>query len=451
MKRDLKAISKVLIVAIVVVIIVVAGAGVYFVTMSGTATTSTGPVTINFYESLAPSETSYFSNVVIPQFEQANPNIKVNFINSNDPVSAIKALVQGNSVGASIAGVDNLKVGELVYANDTMDLSSIVSTMLPSTLISSATKMVNYEKTVYNAIYFIPFRSNIPLVFYNKTAFSKAGITSPPSTTTELTTDAQKLQSSGYNGPVMFQGHGGASTPTELYQWMVQFGGNPFSFNDTGDVAAFQYLSNLSTYFSPKYTTGYWGSYVGLAKGSYQMIDYQWPYVYGILTNSTLGMTNATLGVYPGPSGPSNGNHLLGGDVLVIPKGATNLPALETFANFLLSPQAQSETLIHLSWVAVNSQAYSNLPGNVSAVGQALQQAINTGVFLRNPAPWITQWNNYADDAWTKIVVDHASSSQIQGILNSENAQLYAYLQTNYGNTVAQQYASNAYKPISVS
>ena len=96
---------------------------------------------------------------------------------------------------------------------------------------------------------------------------------------------------------------------------MVQFGGNPFLLNDSGDVQTFQYLYNLSSYFNANYIHGYWGSYVGLARGSYQILDYQWPYVYGLLTNSTLGMTSQTLGVYAGPAGPVNSNHLLGGDV----------------------------------------------------------------------------------------------------------------------------------------
>jgi trehalose transport system substrate-binding protein len=251
----------------------------------------------------------------------------------------------------------------------------------------------------------------------------------------------------------MFQGGDVASTATELYQWMVQFGGNPFLFNDTGDVGAFQYLLSLSPYFNPGYKQGYWGTYTGLASSppQYQILDYQWPYVYNLLTNSTFKMTDATLGVYPGPSGPSNGNHLLGGDVLVIPKGATNLPAIENFAKFLLGSHAQTEMLQKLSWVAINSNAYTNLPQNLTAIGTALLSAIQQGVFLRNPAPWITQWNGYADDAFTKIIINNAQPSQVKGILDSENQQLYQFLVTQYGSQTAQQYEQNVFKPISVS
>ncbi|MDG6934897.1 MAG: carbohydrate ABC transporter substrate-binding protein [Nitrososphaerota archaeon] len=444
--RKLHAISRIsTIIIIVILVAVAAAAGVYY-------TSRPSKVTVNFYESLAPSEATFVNTVLIPQFESQNPNIIVKLVNlpTGQVPTEVEALVKGGNVGASLVGVDNLVVGELLYGNDLMNLTSIVSTMEPPGLIPSAVNMINYEKQVFGGTYFIPFRSNVPLVFYSKQALAHAGISAPPAAYSELLNDAAKLSAAGYSGPLMFQGHGGASTATELYQWMVQFGGNPFLLNDTGDVQTFQYLYNLSQYFNPDYIHGYWGSYVGLAKGTYQILDYQWPYVYGLLTNTTLGMNDSTLGVYAGPSGPVNGNHLLGGDVLVIPKGATDLPQVEAFANFLLGSQAQRETLLNLAWVAVNSQAYQNLPANFSAVGTALEEAISSGVFLRNPAPWIAEWNTIADNAWTAIIVNHAPYGEIKSILDNANQQLYNYLVTNYGSSVANQYEQNAFKPISV-
>jgi len=355
--------------------------------------------------------------------------------------------------------LDNLAVGSPLYAGQLMNLSSIVSTMMPSTLIPSATNMVSYENQVFHGVYFIPFRSNIPLVFYDKQYLASKGISSAPATDAQLLADASTLGP----GSVMFQGsantgsEGGSDTGTEMYQFMVQDAGNPFLFNDTGDVQAMQFIDNLSAYFNPGYTAGYWGTYTGLATTppEYSILDYQWPYVYGLLENSTFKMTDTTLGVYAGPSGTANGNHLLGGDVLVIPVGATNIPAIEKLANFLLSPTAQQETLVNLSWVAVNSQAYVNLPASTSTVGAALEAAISTGVFLRNPTPWITEWNVYLSNAFTQIVVDNngkpsSTYSSIQSIMNSYNQQFYNYLKTTYGSTVANEYEAGGFAPISV-
>jgi trehalose transport system substrate-binding protein len=446
--------------AIIVVAIVFFAAG-YVAHTTTTTKTSSSKVAVTFYESLAPSESSYFQNTLIPQFERLYPNITVNFVNlpSGQPPQEIVTLVQSNDVGASLVGLDNLAVGEVIYGAGgpyIMNLAPMINNILPSGLIPSAVKMINYENTVFHATYFIPFRSNIPLVWYNKAVFAQAGISSPPANDAQLLQDAQMIYNKTGTGPVMFQGagltggHTGASTGTELYQWMVQFGGNPFVFNDSGDIAAWEYLYNLSAYFNPQYTSGYWGSYSGLASGTYSILDYQWPYIYGLLTNSTYKMTNSTLGVYPGPAGPANDYHLLGGDVLVIPKGATHLSAIETLAKFLLSAQAQRETLLNLSWVAVNSAAYQNLPASFSVVGSALQQAITEGVFLRNPTPWITIWNAYASKAFYEIIVNHVNFSQIPSILSSYNSEMYTYLQTNYNTTVANTYEAGGYQPITV-
>lgn len=420
--------------------------------------------TVTFYEALAPQEVAYFEQTIIPAYEQLHPNVVIELANLASPsnvASEVTALEKSGQVGNTMVGLDNLVVGNLIYSsqgNLLMNLTSITPNMLPNTLIPSAVNMTNYEKNVFGGIYFLPFRSNLPLVWYNKTAFSKAGISSPPANDAQLLQDAKLLNQTLGSNQVMFQGagltgtHSGASTGTELYQWMVQYGGNPFVFNDTGDIHAWEYLYNLSKYFNPQYKSGYWGSYSGLANGQYSYLDYQWPYIYNTLTNSTYQMSNQTLGVYGGPSGPVNGNHLLGGDVLVIPKGATNVPSLEQFANYLLSANVQKETLVNLSWVAVNSQAYNNLPGSYSVVGQALQKAISGGIFLRNPTPWITNWNTYASQAWQTLIVSGniTSYTQIPHALNTYNQQMYQYLVSNYGQSVANTYEAGGYQPISV-
>lgn len=243
----------------------------------------------------------------------------------------------------------------------------------------------------------------------------------------------------------MFQGHGGASTYTELYQWMVQAGGNPFLFNDSGDVLAFQYLYNLSQYFTPGYVHGYWGSYKGLLSGEYYMIDYQWPYIYSVMASEGVNMSH--IGFYPGPAGPANSDHLVGGDVLAVPKGATDLPDLIIFAKFLLSAEVQREFIILLSWPAVNQQAYTNLPSNISALYKAEEEAMSNA-FFREPVPWITVWGQIADNVFDTIIVNHAPYSQIPQILSNANQEMYNYLLKNYNSTVAQEYEQGDFGPL---
>ncbi|BBG23027.1 Trehalose/maltose-binding protein MalE [Sulfuracidifex tepidarius] len=444
-KRIMRALGRTALIGILVlgILVVAAGVGYYYYSSHS----SSKKVVINYYDDLAPSEAKVFDNYIIPQFEKEYPNITVDLHveSAGKMVGTIKALVEGGDVGSTVIAEDNMIIGELIYANDLMNLQPYMSSLPTSDLIPSMTHLMNYEQSVYHSVYFIPFRGNIPLVWYNESVMKEAGITSPPSNWSQLMTDAKLIYQKTGVGPIMFQGHGGASTSTELYQWMVQAGGNPFVFNDSGDVKAFTYLDQLSTYFNPDYIHGYWGNYKGLADGKYYILDYQWPYIYSTMKSE--GINVSGIGFYPGPTGPVNNDHLVGGDVLAIPKGATHIHSLLLFIKFLLSYNVQRDIIMILGEPAVNSQAYNNLPSNISSLFKAEESAFQTA-FFREPVPWISEWNNIADSAFVKIVEDHAPASQIPSILSSANQEMYTYLLTNYNSTVAQEYEQGYFAPL---
>ncbi|BCU71542.1 ABC transporter substrate-binding protein [Stygiolobus caldivivus] len=451
--KDIKlrrAISGAALIAIIVVAALVVALGVYFYMSSVKPTTTTSStITITYFDDLAPSEAKVMQTVVIPMFEKQHPNIKINYVDesASQIVQSIESLEQAGKIGPTIIGEDNMVIGELIYGGYLMNLSPIASQMMPSSLIPSMVTLTNYEIKVWHAIYFIPLRANIPLVFYNKQALEQVGFTQPPQNLSALMEASELLYQKTGVKPVMFQGHGGASTATELFQWAVQFGGNPIVFNDSGDIQMFEYLYNLSNYFAPAYIHGYWGSYKGLASGEYYILDYQWPYVYSLLQG--LGMNSSTLGVYPGPAGPVNSDHLVGGDVLAIPKGvpSKDLPYLIEFAKFLLSSEVQRIFIVNLGWPAVNAKAYENLPSNISYLYQQEEAALQHS-FFRPPVPWITEWNNIMDHVFDQIIVDHAPYSQIPQILSQANAQMYQYLAKYYGPQVAQQYEQGDFGPL---
>ena len=449
MEHNLKRLYAIFAIVIVIVAVVSFMGGYY--SHTSTITSTPQKITITYFDDLAPSESSFMKNTIIPQFENIYKNITITYIDESATsiISSIETLEQAHDVGTTVIAEDNMVIGELLYGHYLMNLSSIAANMEPSSMIPSMKSIVSYELTAFGGIYFIPLRANVPLVFYNKTMLSSAGISSPPSNITELMNDGKLLKNKYGQGEIMFQGHGGASTATELFQWMVQFGGNPLEINDNGDLKAFAYLDNLSTngYFSPNYVHGYWGNYKGLANGAYGILDYQWPYIYSILTSPPYNLTNNTLGLYPGPAGPSNSDHLIGGDVLAVPSGATHLYAIEQWAHYLLSSQVQREFILNLSWPAVNLNAYKNLPANVTIVYKAEEAAMANPVF-RPPVPWITEWNALIDEAFVKIVEDQASSSSIQSILNTYHTDMYNYLLSTYNSTVAKNYQNGVYTPL---
>ena len=446
---------------IVVVVAVAAGLGGYY---AGKATTTgSTTTTLTYYDDLAPAEASFMTGTLIPMFEQQYSNIQVSYVNlnANDMATKIQALVQGNNVGTSLIAEDNLVIGELIYGPNgqsyLMNISSLVPLITPPTMIPSMAGIMAYEPTAYNgATYFVPFRANVPLVFTNWTTLHSAGITSYPATTAALMSDAQSLRTSTGSGQVMFQGGDPDSTGTEMFQWDVQFGGNPMMYSDSGDVAALSYLSNLSTYMNPGYTHGYWGTYGGLANGEYSILDYQWPYIYNALLkgNSTLApMPSSVLGVYPGPNGSSathGSDHVVGGDVLAIPKGATNLWAIQLFAQFLLSTPAQRLLMVDTNNPAVNEQAYANLPSDLSVVNTAILNSLQNPVF-RPTVPWIEEWVKvFYNSVWTPVILNGGGPSAIGAATASAQTQMYNYLVANYGTTTANQYKAGDFGPLYV-
>ncbi|HTS32447.1 MAG TPA: ABC transporter substrate-binding protein [Thermoplasmata archaeon] len=443
---------------IVVVVAIVAGLGGYYYGHMSTSS-STNSATVTYYDDLASSEATFMTNVLIPEFEAQHPNVNINYVNidAGDMVTKVAALVAANDVGTTLLAEDNLDIGELLYAtgggNDLMNLTSVASAIQPTTMIPSMAGVTTYETHAFGGEYFIPFRANTPLVWLNTTALGNAGIstTAGPQTFADMYADAQKLGSNS----VMFQGGAGDDTATEMFQWDVQFGGNPMVYNDAGDTAAMSYLYNLSAYMNPGYKQAIYSEYAGLAQGKYQILDYQWPYVYSLLTGGNTSVTpmNAnTLLVYPGPNGTgaNAASHVIGGDVLAIPKGATNLWAIELFAQYLLSAPTQQLLMVDTGNPAVNSAAYVGLPSDQSVVDIAIEQALENPVF-RPPVPWIETWVSYFyNDIFTPVVLNGGGLSAIAGAEANANSQMTSYLTANFGSSVASEYTAGDYGPLYV-
>ncbi len=355
-----------------------------------------GPaVTVTMYDDLgvSASATQIMQKVLIPEFEHLYPKITIKWVQlrPDQITSDVEALVQSGNVGATVIAQDNMAIGELFYPGY-LDNITNASSLLPSDLIPSMAGLVTYEKKTFGGVYFLPYRANLALVWYNTQALKKVGFTTPPQNWQQLLSLGKALTSAGFGG-ISMQGHGGASTSTEMFQWMVQAGGNPIVLNDSGDVAAYYYIYNLSKYFSPAYTHDYWASYKGLNNNEYNFFDYQWP---GSLTNYESIATTGTV-VY----------------------------------------------------TSANGTTYTN----TTASEKALLDAFNQGAFFRPPVAWITEWNALADDAFTKIVTENCgratcTESSIQSILNTENQALYQYLVSNYNTTYANQFEQGYFAPL---
>lgn len=442
--RDMAAVSSRVIAIIIVVILVVAAAGVvaYELTRPSSAKTT---ITLNW--SLAGSELNYSQKVLIPAFENAYPNItvKTTSLDSTEIVSSLLAQKQAGKVTTNVIQQDDGAMGALVSQNLVMPLNPYMDQLEAMTggttgYTSNGTIIpAYYNEGLFNGqYYFFPYRGNVQIAFFNQSALTSVGATVLPDNSTNLQTVMQLLKDNGYQSPFNMLGRGEADTPTQVFQWMAEFNGNPMVFNDAGDIAALTYLQQLNQkgLLSPEYSTSYWGSYVGLAAGSYQYIP-QWPYVTDLLQG--LGMQNHThvgaaagtydLGIMPVFKGPTNSaQYVVGGDVLGIVDGSPNVWASLRLIDFMNSASVQKGLLLNLSWPVVNEVAYQNLPSNISYLFDIFKQEEENGIF-RPAVPWINQWQTVFNTAWTSIMVNNGNVTQA---LNTAHQSLLTYLQQNY-------------------
>ncbi len=447
LRKDMAAVSGKVIAIVVVVIIVVAAAGVLAYEFYKPSNKTV--ITLNW--SLAGSEKNYSQDHVITAFEQAYPNItvKTTDLSATDVISTLLSQKQAGKISINVVEEDNSEMGALVSQNLVMPLNPYLGQLEAMTGGSTGYTAngtiipAYYHEGLFNgSYYFFPYRGNVQLAYFNQSALTSVGATTLPDNTTNLQNDMQLLKNNGYAAPFNMQGHGGASTPTQVFQWMAEFNGNPMVLNDSGDIAALTYLQQLNQkgLMSPEYSTSYWATYTGLAAGSYQYIP-QWPYVTSALEG--LGMQNYTyvgtkantydLGIMPVFKGPDNtAQYIVGGDVLGVVQGSSNVWASLDLINFLNTLTVQRGLLLNLSWPVVNEQAYNNLPSNISYLFNFFKYEEQNGIF-RPAVPWLNQWQTVFNTAWTSIM---ASNGNITTALNAAHQSMVTYLQQNYPNQV---------------
>ncbi|EQB74043.1 MAG: hypothetical protein AMDU4_FER2C00034G0052 [Ferroplasma sp. Type II] len=326
-------------------------------------------VDITYFTSISPSDYT-FTKSMVNAFNSHYTNIKVT---SKDEVATSIITGVESDIGAKtttpiVVSIDNLDIGVLAYhhflANMNYNGTLNAQSVMPAHVIPSIVKLTNYTSTVFaGSIPFITQIINTPLVWIDQTALKAAGISKEPQNYTALLSDAKTLFNKYHRGMINFQGHGGASTATELYQLFVQFGGNPVMFNSTHDVSAMYYVYNLSKYFSPEYKTSYWASYKGLAANKYTMMDYQWP---GSVDLKTVGMNTTQI---------SGSNSVLNVSIKALSEGVfirDPVPWIghwqtlmdNVWTSLILDGHSQNYTTISSALNSVNSQMFNYLVAN---------------------------------------------------------------------------------------
>jgi trehalose transport system substrate-binding protein len=345
---------------------------------------------------LGEAEWKVMREEIFPPFEQAN-RIKIELIQmeAGDLPQVLEAQVTAGKVEIDLFAQDNMQLSYLVYKGLVEDLSANEK-KIPRTVIPALISAGKFK----NKLYFMPYRPNVQITYYNKDKFDKYGIY-PPGSWNELLKVAMIFKRKEKVGKILFKAYGGASTATQLYEWIVSAGGDPLSINDEGCVNTFAYLQNLWPYCSPdsiraKFDT----SNEYLARDSAYLMQ-NWPFGVRVIVEDYKKTGIAT---YHGFSGPAREAHVVGGEVLGIPKGAPNREVSLKFVKYLQSKEVQEKLVSRLGWPSIRSDAYGTIPDWMKPHFRAVSEALSYGIFRKNVYYW-NDYVKYINEAFTEIVI----------------------------------------------
>lgn len=278
-----------------------------------------------------------------------------------------------------------------LFAQDNMRLQELVDAGLVSPMTDGEAEM---SESIYPALraagifggqrYFVPFRPNVQIAYYNADKFAEYGL-QPPRTWPELLAVARAFAEGDGIGRVLFKGAGGAPTTTQLYEWIIAAGGDPFDFAHPGTVATFDFLASLRPYLSPESRRAKWDTTNDALAQDAAFLAQNWPFGVPLLVKD-YGKT--AIRTYSGWTGPEREAHVIGGDVLGIPVGARHRRLASAMIKFLQSPMVQEALSERLGWPSLRSDVQTATEEWMQPHANAVQEALSHGVFRANVSYW---------------------------------------------------------------
>jgi len=334
------------------------------------------------------STTKYWQNIA-DAFHQANPSITVdvNTINWTDYDTKVKTQIQNHEF-------PDILQGEFFpqYVNDNLlaPVSDITSD--PNMGISTFKNQFSVNGTQYA----LPFTTSARAMFYNKTWFGKAHISSPPQTWAELEADARKLKAAGCPIPYALP-LGPEEAQAESFLWMLGNGGGwqnaqgKYDINSPQNVETFEFLKKLVseglTNPSPATYNRTADSAADFAAGKVGM-QFNGPFLTAtIAASGKLKTSDYATAKVPGKNGPLNKTLGVADAIQVFKTDDQNkLAAIKKFMDFAMNNKNQLEF----------AKEYALLPGTQSAADTlkndpvlgAFVQALPNTVTFPTDANW---------------------------------------------------------------
>ena len=344
---------------------------------------------------LADAEWQVIRQDVLPPFEQeCGCRVRAIDVPPESLTQRLKAMRAAGRMEIDLFAQDNMRLQELVDAGLVQTLSPAEAKMDPAILPALAA-----EGVLDGRRYFLPFRPNVQITYFNAKKFDADGL-APPRTWDALLAVGRTFKAKEGIGRVLFQGVGGAPTVTQLYEWIASAGGDPFDFADPGTVATFRFLHTLAPLLSPDSRRAKWDTTNDALAQESAYLAQNWPFGIRLLVRD---YKKQEIHTYSGWAGPAREAHVIGGDVLGIPVGASNRALALGLIRHLQSQETQEILASRLGWPTIRADVTGMVDAWLRPYVASIREAMRYGIFRVN-VPYWAEYERVATEAVDRIV-----------------------------------------------
>lgn len=356
------------------------------------------PVTITFWHTYGDAETPVIDEVIIPMFEAANPDIKVEAVRQSGDFNQMLVTALGTGVVPDVARVDitktsaYAKLGGIVAMDEIEGFDALKDAVLEAPLSTN----------LWNGHYYgLPLNTNCKAAVVNLSVLGELGFDEPPATMEEFVAACREKAPGQYKLNVSGLGD------WDLYPYFWLFGGK---LTDEGFTTASGYLDSAESVeaintmlelhqdgvFTIRDVDGTPDAWDGINSEYAMFFEGPWaPF------NEEAGIVPALIPTWNGKSAS-----VVGGENIVIFSGSQKQDAAFRFVTFMLSEEVQLELLkvgvIPTLKSCVDSEAVQGDP-KWSVYMKQLESAQS-----RIPTPQASTVEQLWQDAMTEIFIEGA-------------------------------------------
>jgi trehalose transport system substrate-binding protein len=353
---------------------------------------------LNVVMGLTEQEWQVMRQEIFPRFEKEHGcRIEAYQVEAADWVRKLEAMVRAGKVSVDVFSQDNMRLHPLVAKRLVEDLSGHRKEIAPQ-ILSSMHEVGTFDGTTF----FLPYRPNVQITYYNEEKFKEYEL-DLPKTWDELLEAGRRIKSAEGVGRLGFKLWGGSPTATQVYEMIISAGGEPFEFNDPGCLKTFTFLKKLYPYLSIDSKKAKWDTTNTYLANESFYIAQNWPFGVNIIVKE---YDKDQIKAYKGWRGPEKEAHVVGGEVLGIPKGAPNKELALKFIFFLESRQVQEILTSKLGWPSIRSDAYGQVPQWQKIYFEAVEGALAKGVYRPNVLYW-GDFEKFLNEAVKRILINN--------------------------------------------